>query len=880
MIKPCSIEISSNRDSSNKDKGDLLEKLAQIIFKKMQYSVVFELRKTGMEIDVEAKSIFGNKKVYIECKAWKENINAEVISKLLGNAFFLGHYDEAVLITTGLLGKEAKGIWNSRDTNEKLKNFTILQSEDIIKLLIDNNEIKSPLTLSIKEEEVFDYTLLITEISYFWAVKLVPSENVVDSLVLFDAKTGDEIANEEMLIKVKNTSNSLGSMNWIIRTQKNTEYEQNYNTSHNNFDNIIYVNSGEDWFDTRPSRPVDFIGRKSILNKVLKFYEDVLNKKTVTRIFSLMSPSGLGKSSLLLKIKEDVEKKYKSSAYVCNIDVRSANTENYINYVLMSLFKKLNDENFINLNIENIKFSNINNFFLNTEIQKALAQIKREKKLLVLNFDQFEEIISKIEFKKIFNDVKNLCFIVEELSANFVIGFSWKTDFSVSPEHPAYIIWNELRDHRIEFYLEKFTSKDCSECLSKYIEYSKFKKIGKLLSEYLITESNNLPWLLKKLCIHLEMNYDNIDNELDILIDGVKKEKIFEQDLEGLSSQDVACLRTIAGNSPADYFDMLTNYDKSVDTLIARRLIIKRGNKLVIYWDIFKDFLLNGSTPKFEVSFLPIMHYATIANALKILSKSQEIDLTEFAKSLNFKETTTTNIIIDLAKFDLINRTNGSISLKDSDLKNNIKKISKIMTQHSVVQSLYKIDEPNYDDFINIMYSIYDYNPKTFNMYCTKLYNWLKECNLISFEKPSQHNGELFYYIESTYKNVSKVLDSICVQKTQQTDFMQRPEKQVIQFLLKAHIITIKKELIVDKKSIDDVIEYIKELPPYHLTCEYMESTNSKNTSTAGLAAYLKKQFNPQWTETASRRYASWMHSWYNVINKTTKNQMNIWDLL
>lgn len=116
MIKPCSIEISSNRDSSNKDKGDLLEKLAQIIFKKMQYSVVFELRKTGMEIDVEAKSIFGNKKVYIECKAWKENINAEVISKLLGNAFFLGHYDEAVLITTGLLGKEAKGIWNSRDT--------------------------------------------------------------------------------------------------------------------------------------------------------------------------------------------------------------------------------------------------------------------------------------------------------------------------------------------------------------------------------------------------------------------------------------------------------------------------------------------------------------------------------------------------------------------------------------------------------------------------------------------------------------------------------------------------------------------------------------------------------------------------------------------
>ena len=50
------MEIASN-NKKTKEKGDLLENLAQIIFEKKGYRVVKELRKTGVEIDISAKDI-------------------------------------------------------------------------------------------------------------------------------------------------------------------------------------------------------------------------------------------------------------------------------------------------------------------------------------------------------------------------------------------------------------------------------------------------------------------------------------------------------------------------------------------------------------------------------------------------------------------------------------------------------------------------------------------------------------------------------------------------------------------------------------------------------------------------------------------------------
>ena len=87
MSYPISIDIAKTSNGSNKSKGDLLESLASIIFEKLGYEVVREIRRTSMEVDIHAKRKIGGRKVLIECKAWDDNLPAEIISKAIGVVF-------------------------------------------------------------------------------------------------------------------------------------------------------------------------------------------------------------------------------------------------------------------------------------------------------------------------------------------------------------------------------------------------------------------------------------------------------------------------------------------------------------------------------------------------------------------------------------------------------------------------------------------------------------------------------------------------------------------------------------------------------------------------------------------------------------------------
>lgn len=65
---------------------------------------------------------------------------------------------------------------------------------------------------------------------------------------------------------------------------------------------IVPVIGGDDWEDYRPARPEDFVGRKKLIQGIFRYFDAVLDGKTNTRLFSITAPSGMGKSSLILKI--------------------------------------------------------------------------------------------------------------------------------------------------------------------------------------------------------------------------------------------------------------------------------------------------------------------------------------------------------------------------------------------------------------------------------------------------------------------------------------------------------------------------------------------------------------------------------------------------
>ena len=101
------IEIAVSDNISNTEKGRLLEELGKEVLEAMQYTVVDEVRKTGIEIDLLAKHNISGEEIYVECKAHKDSLPADVITKLLGNITFYS-VGSGWLISTGNLGKDAE----------------------------------------------------------------------------------------------------------------------------------------------------------------------------------------------------------------------------------------------------------------------------------------------------------------------------------------------------------------------------------------------------------------------------------------------------------------------------------------------------------------------------------------------------------------------------------------------------------------------------------------------------------------------------------------------------------------------------------------------------------------------------------------------------
>ena len=115
------IEVAVGKSTSNTERGKLLEQLAQEMLETMQYSVTQQVRLTGIEVDLLAVHKITQEKIFVECKAWRDPLPADAITKLLGN-IELHDANSGWLISTGPLGKDAKGImevWREKPIDKR-----------------------------------------------------------------------------------------------------------------------------------------------------------------------------------------------------------------------------------------------------------------------------------------------------------------------------------------------------------------------------------------------------------------------------------------------------------------------------------------------------------------------------------------------------------------------------------------------------------------------------------------------------------------------------------------------------------------------------------------------------------------------------------------
>jgi hypothetical protein len=117
------IEIIAPKESANKDKGDLLERLAERLLHTRGFDVASQLRLTGCELDLLCKDRVSGRDIYVECKAHRDPLSANELTKLLGTVTLRG-YSEGWLVSAGPLSKDAKGVveeWERKPKDERSK---------------------------------------------------------------------------------------------------------------------------------------------------------------------------------------------------------------------------------------------------------------------------------------------------------------------------------------------------------------------------------------------------------------------------------------------------------------------------------------------------------------------------------------------------------------------------------------------------------------------------------------------------------------------------------------------------------------------------------------------------------------------------------------
>ncbi len=199
------IEVVKPRDATNKEKGDILEKLAENFLKRQRYQVSKQVRITASELDLLCKHKVSEKTVYVECKAHKDPLSVNVLKNLLGT-IELQEYSEGWLISTGPLGKDAKGFmetWGRKKSKEKEK-LSIYTPDRILTSLLDAKIITCPPAEKATEligETNFvmgEWVLLLTSWGYYWACPLLRS-GLANSVILFCARNADQISDQAIL---------------------------------------------------------------------------------------------------------------------------------------------------------------------------------------------------------------------------------------------------------------------------------------------------------------------------------------------------------------------------------------------------------------------------------------------------------------------------------------------------------------------------------------------------------------------------------------------------------------------------------------------------------------------------------------------------------
>ena len=758
---------------TNKEKGTLWEDVVADLFRKQRWEVTPDIGYGGMQTDIRIKSLDTGKTGLIECKSQQAEIDAPTIFKLMGQAFYK-KVDLAYLVSTYALNATAKGVVLEYE-KEQNKPFSLVSwnSDKLAEVFMSSYDFKRP-DMGKISGRCETITLLVThEKDFFWvAEEMGKSNSPSRAIIIFPTQKSNRCLSseewKEYFASDKEWKNlEVTVFNPTVNEHKNKLINQSISGKKVTVSNINQADSFDDFH--RPSRPENFFGRKTHQDKFWEFVKKVRDKSTDLRVVSFSGNSGFGKSSLVLKLASECgsksENEDKRNVYIYHIDVTSVNQTNVDLFVSAAITKALEgaiDSKFVE--IPNFLVSlNSESPFDSESIRLLIENLENSGKVIVIFFDQFEEILTRDALSSLYGLFKEAAYEIDCLKKNIVLGFCWKTSIDIPPEHPAYDTWEKLQYRLKNINLAEFSESESLELLEGFKEYVTTQKDKGL---EIITKASSLrddlssqpwfnqPWYLKTKCGELyNQNIDQfqLDPDQNKVITKSDIETSFDKNIQGaIITGDDECLNYIAKFSPVSKMDVCRQFNNDViSSLVESKLVIETGENYKIYCDIFREFLLDGKLPKMIISYRPRTKISTAWKIFRLLMPNSYKLKSDLVHESGYEDSTVDNAIGDLQKFFQVTKHQESGKIIVSDIFLNLKdeeiaeKLAEEIQDHVMIKEFYEQRKPGewmwFAEFKKLLSDRENLKPETAKDYASKMLSWFHFAGLLEVK-----NGRIF----------------------------------------------------------------------------------------------------------------------------------------
>lgn len=606
----------SAKERSNA-RGRLFEKLMTDVLRNYGYTIdrIASVNYAGMEIDIEASAIVTGIPLYAECKCYESDVDSPRLQEFFGKFIARWSKDkrcQGLFIAIPGVNSHAKGFY--KENMEHSTDFTIrLHEEDtVLKSILDSGCVANPDVPAKKVSNRIgrpgDWVLLYTDKGFFWVQYIISQgSGIADMMMLFDDQ-GEIITNQETINYVMESFPEIAGFK--IHVPDHEEHPQRKRDE--GLDEIVEVKGSSSCFEYQfPAAPEFFVGRADALAEFDSCIDKVVRKITTSRGVLFQANSGWGKSSIVLSCAHRLGQ---LGYYAIAIDSRTAGSPQFVLKAIEYTFNRFRfPEKGVGIPETISGFEGAADALL-----KVDGYLRKEGKILVIFFDQFENIFA---LPDVLVHIANLLMKIEDGESNIVFGFSWKTDLVGLTEEFPYQQRDIIVNGSQIIHLGTFSDTETNIMLDRLgveIESKLRKDLRFFLSEF----SQGYPWLLKRLCAHVKSQVELGLLQSDLAQGLLNVETLFREDLAGLTALEEETLRQLARRAPVNVFKLSEELEPEiVQQLVFRRLVVRVGSKFDIYWDIFRDYLNTGKIP-IQENYILRVSVQSILRAVKILKES------------------------------------------------------------------------------------------------------------------------------------------------------------------------------------------------------------------------------------------------------------------